>query len=252
MTAVAINKKIVSYSIAKEGEEPATTLDEGAIEELVAKEAEKRIKAATEQLKRPEMLMGATYQIRSPNDDHSIYVTINDTITGIGTESERRRPFEIFFNTKNQEHVQWMNALALITSAVFKNALSMAEVSEKAGDISFVVDQLRSVFDPKGGYYVGNGKFANSLVAQIGDCLEAHMITIGAIVKEEMTDAQKEIIEEKKQAFLAKNKAVGKPEESKESEAISGAVICSKCNEKAVIVMDGCAVCTACGDSRCS
>ena len=112
-----------------------------------------------ERVERPEMLVGSTYKIKTPLSDHALYVTINDIVLNSGTEHEQRRPFEVFINSKNMEHFQWIVALTRIISAVFR----------KGGDVTFLVEELRSVFDPKGGYFKKGGKYMPSLVAELGD-----------------------------------------------------------------------------------
>src|SRR5438067_7188512 len=130
-----------------------------------------------EKLERPEVLVGSTYKIKTPISDHAMYVTINDIVLNEGTEFEQRRPFEIFINSKNMDHFQWIVALTRIMSAVFR----------KGGDCTFLVEDLWSVFDPRGGYFEKGGKFMPSLVAEIGDVLECHLRMIG-LLKDEPLD----------------------------------------------------------------
>ena len=117
-------------------------------------------------LQRPESLDGSTYKIKTPLSDHAIYVTINDILI-----DGRRRPFEIFINSKNMENFAWIVALTRVISAVFR----------RDEDATFLVEELQSIFDPKGGYLKPGGKLMPSLVAEIGDCLEKHMIKNGLI-----------------------------------------------------------------------
>jgi hypothetical protein len=124
-----------------------------------------------EKVERPEMLLGSTYKIKTPLSDHALYVTINDIVLNPDTPYEKRRPFEIFINSKNMDHFQWIVALTRIVSAVFR----------KGGDVTFLVEELRSVFDPQGGYFKRGGKYTPSLVAEIGDAIDAHMRMIGMI-----------------------------------------------------------------------
>ncbi|MDP7119984.1 MAG: hypothetical protein QF395_06630, partial [Arenicellales bacterium] len=100
-----------------------------------------------EKVERPEMLVGSTYKIKTPLSDHALYVTINDIVLNPETPYEKRRPFEIFINSKNMDHFQWIVALTRIISAVFR----------KGGDATFLVEELRSVFDPQGGYFKRGG-----------------------------------------------------------------------------------------------
>src|ERR1700754_1404059 len=125
-----------------------------------------------ENVERPEMLLGSTYKIKTPVSEHAMYVTINDIVLNEGTPNEQRRPFEIFINSKNLDHFQWIVALTRIISAVFR----------KGGDVTFLVDEMKAVFDPRGGYFKGGGVYMPSIVAEIGSVVEAHLKMIGMIV----------------------------------------------------------------------
>ena len=164
--ALKITSKIVDYAVVKP-DEPAKLAE-------VAAPAE-QLEEMHEKLKRPEFLEGSTYKIKTPTSEHAIYVTINDVILNHGSDHEIRRPFEIFINSKNMEHYQWISALTLIISAVFR----------KGGDCTFLVEELRSVFDPKGGYMKRGGRWMPSLVAEIGDVLEQHLTRIGMMTNED-------------------------------------------------------------------
>ena len=124
-----------------------------------------------EKVERPEMLLGSTYKIKTPLSAHALYVTINDIVLNAGTPHELRRPFEVFINSKNMDHFQWIVALTRIISAVFR----------KGGDVTFLVDEMRSVFDPRGGYFKKGGRYTPSLVAEIGDVIETHLRSIGLL-----------------------------------------------------------------------
>ena len=188
-----------------------------------------------EKLQRPEMLVGSTYKVKTPMSEHALYITINDIILNQGTEHEQRRPFEIFINSKNMDHFQWVVALTRVISAVFR----------KGGDATFLVDELKGVFDPKGGYFKRGGRFMPSLVAEIGESIESHMKIIGLIPEEKLDDHQKAFLE-KKRAELAGN------DSPVESDFPASAQLCSKCNTKAMVFSDGCMTCLSCGDSKCS
>lgn len=193
-----------------------------------------------ESLKRPEMLLGSTYKIKPPMADHALYVTINDVVLNPDTEHELRRPFEMFINSKNMDQFQWIVALTRVASAVFR----------KGGDVTFLVEEFKAVFDPHGGYLKKGGIYMPSLVAEIGHALEKHLIMIGLMKPAKIPDHQQKILDEKRAQFdaLAKDEQVGKasqddfPEEAK---------ICKKCHTKATILMDGCLTCLNCGDSKC-
>ena len=190
-----------------------------------------------ENLARPETLHGMTYKIKTPLSEHAMYVTINDIILNPGTEHELRRPFEIFINSKNMEHFQWIIALTRILSAVFR----------KGGDVIFLVDELRSVFDPQGGYFKKGGRYTPSIVAEIGDVIEQHMIAIGMLKKAEPDQHQQAHIDTKREEFEAKNQAADSGDDYPAS-----AQLCKKCQTRAVISLDNCLTCLNCGDSKCS
>jgi len=191
-----------------------------------------------EKLERPEMLIGSTYKVKTPLSEHALYVTINDIILNHGTPNELRRPFEIFINSKNMDHFQWIVALTRIVSAVFR----------KGGDVTFLVEELRSVFDPRGGYFKKGGKYMPSLVAEIGDAIECHMRMIGLLKDDGLDEHQKKLVQEKRAQFEA---ASGSVAESGCSDFPEGSRLCVKCHTKAVIQMDGCLTCLNCGDSKC-
>ena len=149
-----------------------------------------------EKVERPEMLLGSTYKIKTPVSDHAMYVTINDIVLNEGTPHEQRRPFEIFINSKNLDHFQWIVALTRIISAVFR----------KGGDVTFLVDEMKAVFDPRGGYWQTGGKFMPSIIAELGYVVEKHLQMIGLLKAPELDDERKKLIEEKKAEFEARNK----------------------------------------------
>ncbi|HEB63790.1 MAG TPA: NrdJb, partial [Gammaproteobacteria bacterium] len=149
------------------------------------------------------------------------------------------RPFEVFINSKNMDHFQWIVALTRIISAVFR----------KGGDVTFLVDELKAVFDPRGGYFKKGGQFMPSLVAEIGDAIESHLRMIGMIQDEDLDEHQKKMIAEKRAQLEA---VQSKSEDSSDdSDFPAGAELCPKCSTKAMIKMDGCLTCLNCGDSKC-
>ena len=200
-----------------------------------------------ETLQRPQKLVGSTYKITTPNhvSAHAMYITINDIVLNEGTDHELRRPFEVFINSKNLEHYQWIVALTLIMSAVFR----------KGGDITFLVEELRSVFDPRGGYW-NKGKYVPSIIAEIGDIIEHHLIDIGMLKGNEPDEAANALIEAKKAEMKAdavkgeSTAAQGGPSGGDEA-WMATATLCSKCSHKAVVLRDGCQTCMNCGDSKC-
>ncbi len=150
-----INKKIKGYSVVKPEETtkvvPAAEAPRGAPSMPMAEVIQMH-----EKVERPDALIGATYKIKSPLVEHALYVTINDIVLNAGTEYELRRPFEIFINSKNMDHFQWIVALTRIMSAVFR----------KGGDVTFLVEELKAVFDPRGGYFKAGGVYMPSIVAE--------------------------------------------------------------------------------------
>jgi hypothetical protein len=197
-----IDKKIVGYKVVKDGE--------GIVSEV------NEIKDMHEGIKRSEVLTGKTYKITPPAYDHAVYITINDMeLDG------KVYPYEIFINSKNLESFQWVLALTRLISATWR----------KGGNTHFLIEELKAVFDPHGGYYSGK-KFYPSLVAHIGSVIEKHL---GG--KEDLSVEQKEYIESK-----GIDISEGYP---------ANATLCGKCGERAVVIIDNCATCLSCADSKC-
>ena len=232
-----IDSKIVKYKVEK----PADKAAEKAA--AAAKEESSRPKEANviwmhEKLERPDVLIGSTYKIKTPVSDHAMYVTINDYVLNEGTVHESRRPFEIFINSKNLDHFQWIVALTRIISAVFR----------KGGDVTFLVEELKAVFDPRGGYWQTGGKFMPSIIAELGYVIEKHLQTIGMLKRPEMDEHRKKLIDDKKREFEAQTK---QQDAFAKSHFPEGAQLCLKCSTAAVVMMDGCMTCLSCGDSKC-
>jgi len=173
----------------------------------------------TQPLSRPEALPGQTYKIRWPAGEHAIYITINDIV-----QDGRRRPFEIFINSKAMEHYAWTVGLTRMISAVFR----------RGGDVSFVVEEMKAVFDPRGGAWMG-GRYVPSLLAAIGDVIEQHMIDIGFLPRRQAREIQ---LEKRAIANIATD---GRRMAQ-----------CPKCGEAALIRIENCDQCTSCGYSKCS
>ena len=231
-----IDQKIVGYKVATQEEEARlATPEENAEQQKKAEKAE--VVRMHESVKRPEMLVGSTYKVKTPTSEHAMYITVNDIILNEGTEHEMRRPFEVFINSKNMDNFQWVVALTRLISAVFR----------KGGDTTFMVEELKAVFDPKGGYFKPGGLFVPSIVAEIGYVIEKHMKLIGMIPSDDLDEHQKKFIEEKRRELEGKGKAGTAAEDSYPD----GATVCSKCSTKAVVLMDGCMTCLSCGDSKC-
>jgi hypothetical protein len=196
-----IDQKIVGYKVVDKE-------DEKVVFEMIH-----------ENFPRPPHLTGTTYKIKTPQSEHALYITINDMVLN----GDERHPYEMFINSKNMEHFQWVLALTRLVSAVWR----------KGGDSTFLVEELKNVFDPKGGYYKKGGVYMPSLVAEIGSVIEQHLIATGVI---------KVKVDAHQQAYLEAKKEEAKGVEMQ---------LCTKCNVKALILMDGCMTCTNCGDSKC-
>jgi hypothetical protein len=233
---IKIDKKIVGYAVAKPEAEGKGARPEFKRESGGGDKAE--VIRMHERLERPEVLVGSTYKVKTPISDHAMYVTINDIVLNQGTEHEKRRPFEIFINSKNLDHYQWIVALTRIISAVFR----------KGGDVAFLVDELKAVFDPRGGYWQPGGKFMPSIIAELGYIVEKHLVAIGLMAQPGLDAEQQKLIAEKRAEFEEGQKQQDAFSENKYPE---GAQLCSKCNTAAVIMMDGCMTCLSCGDSKC-
>ncbi len=193
MSEIAIIGKIVGASVVNEIPEQAREVMKEELHESVD---------------RPERLIGITYKVKTPLSDHALYVTVNDIEIG-----GQRRPFEIFVNSKAMENFQWIVALTRIISAVFR----------KGGEVAFLVDELKNVFDPKGGYW-RKGKYLPSLVCEIGLVLEAHLDGLGMIGSE--------------------------PAKASAPETVKRGPTCPKCGGM-MAVSGGCETCTQCAYSRC-
>jgi len=264
--AVKIDQKIKGYSVisAEDKAKAAVKADAVAREVAEAELPNANVIQMHERIERPEILIGSTYKIKSPLFEHALYVTINDIVLNAGSEHEQRRPFEIFINSKNMDHFQWIVALTRIMSAVFR----------KGGDVTFLVDEMKAVFDPKGGYFKAGGVYMPSLVAELGAIVEDHLKSIGLMHDPDMSDAQRALIAEKRAAYASlsskKNSDVTpgdlfpspkvKDDAREEDVEVTGdggvafppsASMCHKCSAKAVIIMDGCATCLNCGYSKC-
>jgi hypothetical protein len=233
--AIKIEKKIVKYGVIKEGDKIGPAADVSAED----KDEASNVIHMHEKIERPDVLLGSTYKVKTPLSEHALYVTINDVVLNADTPHELRRPFEIFINSKNMDHFQWIVALTRIISAVFR----------KGGDVTFLVEELKAVFDPRGGYFKKGGKYMPSLVAEIGDAIENHLRTIGLLKNDGPDEHQQQLIAEKRDQFERSRQQASAPEET--SGFPDSAKLCGKCHTKAVIIMDGCLTCLNCGDSKC-
>lgn len=219
--AISINSKIVSVALAKPPEAPVTVPEPIVVREQL-----------TEKILRPEVLQGRTYKIKPPEHilSHALYLTINDIVLNEGTIDQSQQPFEIFLTSKDTASHQWIQALTLAISAIFR----------KGGDVLFIVNELKSVSDPNGSYfhYLAHGRMP-SLVAHIGYMIEEHFKWLGLIKPDPVETEVKAMLEEVKETFVAAGGSMDQ------------ATVCPKCHAKAVIRMDNCPTCTNCGDSKC-
>jgi hypothetical protein len=277
--ATRINKKIKGYQVLGSDTKAAPEMQAAAPQADAPAVSEFKVIQMHEKLERPEILIGATYKIKSPLFEHALYVTINDIVLNAGTEFEMRRPFEIFINSKNMDHFQWIVALTRIMSAVFR----------KGGDVTFLVEELKAVFDPRGGYFKAGGVYMPSIVAELGNIIEQHLKMIGLLHDPELSESQRRLIAEKRAAYEAANakknseigtagemggamvgedadapqvsssrRRPGTGETGEAAEAQSGAgafppgaMLCGKCNSQALVLLDGCQTCLNCGYSKC-
>jgi hypothetical protein len=237
MNKIIIEKPIVDYRVGGEAEAKADSPAEKPTPVIETSEDGKVVRMH-EKLERPEMLLGSTYKVKTPISDHAMYVTINDIILNADTDFEQRRPFEIFINSKNLDHYQWIVALTRIMSAVFR----------KGGDVTFLVDELKAVFDPRGGYWQPGGKFMPSIIAELGHIVEKHLQFIGLLPQETLDEHQKQLVEMKRQEFEQQSK---QQDAFANNEFPAGAQLCTKCSTTAVVMMDGCMTCLNCGESKC-
>ena len=200
-----VTGSVLSVSEDKSATETPVSMDSGEVVYL------------SEPLDRPNELEGATYKVKWPDSEHAIYITINDLVV-----AGHRRPFEIFINSKNMEHFAWTVALTRMISAVFR----------RGGDVSFVVEELKAVFDPRGGAWM-KGKYVPSILAAIGGIIERHMIAIGFLEGEGLglkADPQADVV------------------------AMNGAPrgkSCSSCGSYEMRMVEGCMTCASCGFSKC-
>ncbi len=206
----------VTGSVLSVSEEKKAAPEVVAVEDTEPQRPHGDVIYMAEPLDRPQALEGQTYKLKWPDSEHAIYLTINDIIV-----SGKRRPFEVFINSKNMEHYAWTVALTRMISAVFR----------RGGDVSFVVEELKAVFDPRGGAWV-QGKYIPSILAAIGGVIERHFVAIGFLEGEGMglkSDPQAEVVN------------LGAPR----------AKACPSCGQFEMRMNEGCMTCGACGHSKC-
>lgn len=204
-----INKPIVSYKYLGASSNERPSVEKPVLEQV------------NENTKRPTALDGRTYKLKSPIYEAALYITITDIIINKGTEFEQRRPFEIFINSKAMESFQWITALTRMISAIFR----------KGGDVVFVVEELKSVCNPSGGYWK-HGKYIPSIVAEIGMVIEDHLVELGLLAVDKLEPGDQAVVHT--------------PPPDK---VLS---VCPSCSAPAMVYDGGCSRCISCGYSKCS
>jgi len=213
------------------------------------------VKVTPSLLERHEVLHGRTYKVKTPLSESALYITINHCeMDGV------MRPFEIFINSKDMKHFQWVVALTRLISAMFRHG----------GEVSFLIDELRSVLDPNGGAF-HKGKYIPSLVSVIGDVIEQELTSLGLYQRDDsLKEAAMAMVKEKTLAQRLKDKGYpdrGLAHHLPMSVSLCGEMTdeevdetfealsknqCQKCGDYSLIMMDGCLTCVSCGDSKCS
>ncbi|WP_138421615.1 adenosylcobalamin-dependent ribonucleoside-diphosphate reductase [Maritimibacter alexandrii] len=206
----------VTGSVLSVSEETSTAPEIVATTDAEPRQPHGDVVYISEPLDRPQELDGSTYKLKWPDSEHAIYITINDLIVG-----GHRRPFEVFINSKNMEHFAWTVALTRMISAVFR----------RGGDVTFVVEELKAVFDPRGGAWM-QGKYIPSILAAIGGVIEKHMIATGFLAGEGMglkSDPQADVVNIGHRPGPA----------------------CPSCGQYTMQMIEGCMTCSSCGHSKC-
>jgi hypothetical protein len=208
--SIKIEQKITGYAVARPEDEQ-----------------ENNVAHIAPLLERDDILEGSTYKIKTPLSEHAMYITINDVVINAGQPDEHRRPFEVFINSKNMEHFMWIVALTRVLSAIFR----------KGGDVTFLVEEMKAVFDPRGGYYKKGGRYMPSIVAEIGEVIQQHLVSIG-MMEGQLNTAELEAKRKEAEMKLG-------------PDAMAKGNQCDKCGAMAVVRLDNCDCCLECGDSKC-
>jgi ribonucleoside-diphosphate reductase alpha chain len=233
--AEAAQEPAPSAATATEAVAEATLADTPLLPGFVLPERHGEVVYMAKPLEREPVLSGYTYKLRWPGSDHATYITINDIECDPpagGGPGRRRRPFEIFINSKNLEHYAWTVALTRMISAIFR----------RGGDVSFVVEELKAVFDPQGGQWMG-GRYVPSLLAAIGGIIETHMIRTGFLAP---SPDQEPVPATAAKALAVGDRPLGtSPDEHRRR-------ICPRCSAQTLRRQEGCLVCNNCGYSKCN
>jgi ribonucleoside-diphosphate reductase alpha chain len=233
--AAAVQEPAPLTATATQAVPEATLVDTPLLPGLVLPERHGEVVYMAKPLEREPVLSGYTYKLRWPGSDHATYITINDIECDPpagGGPGRRRRPFEIFINSKNLEHYAWTVALTRMISAIFR----------RGGDVSFVVEELKAVFDPQGGQWMG-GRYVPSLLAAIGGTIETHMIRTGFLAPS--PGQEPETVATTKALAVGDRPLGTSPEENRRR-------ICPRCSAQTLRRQEGCLVCSNCGYSKCN
>lgn len=223
--SVLVAKEQTARGAAEDRAKPTSRAQEVARRAAAGRPSDDGVVYMARPLEREPALAGVTYKLKWPASDHAIYITINDI-----EHDGRRRPFEIFINTRNLEHYAWTVALTRMISAVFR----------RGGDVSFVVEELKAVFDPQGGQWMA-GRYVPSLLAAIGGVIETHMIRTGFLQAPLERQGPKDVVgwEAEPKAAVGQTAPLARPR------------VCPRCSSQALVRQEGCWVCRDCGFSRC-
>jgi hypothetical protein len=234
-TLKKVDKKITGYSVVAKD----------AIAVMKAAVApETKIEVMSSDWKRHHALPASVYKIeKCPNSpDAAVYVTISNAVLNPGTEHETVVPAEIFINSKDVSHQQWITALTRTISAIFR----------KGGDMGFIVDELLGICDPGAGF-LQRGVWHPSLISQVGGVIKEHLEGLKGedFIPPGMREPHQPVWG--KEGLYKERGVFNKTEEELLTPSYPpNATICPKCNHKAVTLLDGCATCLSCGESKCS
>ena len=231
--AVKIGHKITSFAVVSE--------EDKAKQKAATASVVKEVEFVSERMERPDRLSGETFKVKPNYFDReykAYYVTINYITLNKGEPTEMVRPFEVFIRGGETEHSEWVTTATRLLTSMFR----------KGGEYEFMLDELKEVTDTKGGYNLGKGRRANSVIAHIAFVIEDYLKEIGAIKTEQVSESQLQYLESKKEEYV---KGTGESVD-KESGFPENSQVCASCHTKAAILMDGCLTCLSCGHSKCS
>lgn len=211
-----ISQKIIGFSIVEQAAGPA-------------KVEQTKLQTVSEELELPDELPAMRYRLRTPLSTSAVYILISDIILNEGTPFERRQPVEVFINSKDNSAFQWVTTMTRMISAILR----------KGGEVAFIVEELKSIHDPNGGYMAKGGVWVPSLVAEIGGILEKHMRKLGLLDQAEVAPEVQAFIDSKKAEMVEQGI---NPDEGEQ---------CPNCKAMSYVRMEGCYTCTACGHSKC-